>query len=393
MPDIFISYAEEDSDVASGISKALEAAGFSTWLYERDSVPGQSYLLQVTAEIDSSSAIILIISHCSIRSHQITAEVVRGHESAKPFVPLLIDITHAEFQTRQLEWRAAVGAAASIPVLGRAGAAVAEKVLLGLARLGVKPRPRNGEATPNPSGPVPKNPGDRSKTFPGRRIAAFIGVPACAFLAFGVVMWVRRPGTPIVDVQTFKPEPNHAESSRKELVVLLEQRERAFVEAVDAFDTALTQLVGPKVDGPEENRFAAALAEPARWDALGEREELRKLKETVLTTSHLRLEALRNGNLIAAHELSVRIGQIRSNYISERSKVIQSEYLKHRKDLVIANTSSIFAGGMLIRAVEGAQLRYQKLQAIETVLLGLSPDKEGRPPSGATMKPRLAEGD
>ncbi len=37
---IFISHVEEDSSIALRIASALEAKGYSTWYYERDSVPG-----------------------------------------------------------------------------------------------------------------------------------------------------------------------------------------------------------------------------------------------------------------------------------------------------------------------------------------------------------------
>jgi hypothetical protein len=42
MPDIFISHVEEDSAVALQIAHGLEAVGYTTWYYERDSVPGLS---------------------------------------------------------------------------------------------------------------------------------------------------------------------------------------------------------------------------------------------------------------------------------------------------------------------------------------------------------------
>ena len=116
MSDVFISYAEEDLAVATAIAESLEGEGYGVWHYERDTLPGVSYLLQIGQAIDACSAIILLISNDSLQSHQVTTEVIRGHEAAKPFVPVLINVTHTEFQRRQPEWREVVGARASIRV-------------------------------------------------------------------------------------------------------------------------------------------------------------------------------------------------------------------------------------------------------------------------------------
>ncbi len=39
MSDVFISHVNNDADTAIRIANELERAGFSTWYYERDSVP------------------------------------------------------------------------------------------------------------------------------------------------------------------------------------------------------------------------------------------------------------------------------------------------------------------------------------------------------------------
>src|SRR5262245_55942467 len=110
MADIFISYVEEDARLAIEITQILEGRGFTAWYYERDSIPGRSYLLQISEAIHACSVVILLISSHSIVSYQVTAEVIRTYESNKPFLPLLVDISHAEFMQRQPEWRAALGA-------------------------------------------------------------------------------------------------------------------------------------------------------------------------------------------------------------------------------------------------------------------------------------------
>jgi len=139
MSDLFISHAEEDAELALSIAVKVEASGFSTWYYERDAVPGVSYLLQVTEEIDRARAVVLLISTASLAAHQVTTEIVRAHEAAKPILPLLVDVTHGEFQIRQPEWRAAVGAATSISLAARSLDSVVQAIIAGLAHLNIQP--------------------------------------------------------------------------------------------------------------------------------------------------------------------------------------------------------------------------------------------------------------
>lgn len=95
--DVFISHVEEDADLAVGLASELELAGFTTWYYERDTLRGPSYLLQVADAIGDASVVLVVISTHALSSHQVTAEVVRAYEREKPFVPLLVDISHAEY--------------------------------------------------------------------------------------------------------------------------------------------------------------------------------------------------------------------------------------------------------------------------------------------------------
>ncbi len=116
MSDVFIAHVEEDSDVALDITLGLEEAGYATWCYEVDSIPGLSYLIQTGKAVEAARAVVVVISPHSVGSRQVTKEVVRAHESGKEFIPVLCGITHIEFQNRQPEWREAIGAATSISI-------------------------------------------------------------------------------------------------------------------------------------------------------------------------------------------------------------------------------------------------------------------------------------
>jgi hypothetical protein len=147
MRDIFISHVEENSDLAIDIAAGLEESGYSAWYYERDSLPGPSYLLQTSREIERSQAVVLIISPHSLGSHQVTKEVVRAHESDKPFIPVLKSITHVEFANRQPEWKEAVGSATSVTVPREGAAVIIPRILEGLKGMGIAPSGDGGALT------------------------------------------------------------------------------------------------------------------------------------------------------------------------------------------------------------------------------------------------------
>jgi hypothetical protein len=133
--DVFISHVEEDSAAALQISDALEAAGYSTWCYERDSLPGPSYLLQTADAIDRSKAVVIIVSPDSMGSNQMTKEVIRGNQGAKPFVPVLAGVTRAKFAARQPEWIEAMGETSLIEVPGGGIAQVLPRIVSGIEGL------------------------------------------------------------------------------------------------------------------------------------------------------------------------------------------------------------------------------------------------------------------
>jgi hypothetical protein len=139
--DVFISYAEEDGDVALEIALSLEQAGYTTWCYEVNNTPGVSYLLQTGQAVDGAQAFILLISPQSMNSRQITQEVIRAHESSKKFVPVLRGISHLEFQNRQPEWRAAIGAATSVSLQPQGVGAIIPRIIAGLKAAGIAPHP------------------------------------------------------------------------------------------------------------------------------------------------------------------------------------------------------------------------------------------------------------
>ncbi len=138
MRDVFISHADEDAPVALAIARALNAAGYTTWCYEDDSDPGPSYLRQIDEELESTQAVVLIISPFSLQSQTVVAEIVRAHEARKPFIPLRLGVGHEAVQ-RQGDFRMALGASVSIAIPDGSVDAIFPRIIRGLERTGVRP--------------------------------------------------------------------------------------------------------------------------------------------------------------------------------------------------------------------------------------------------------------
>jgi hypothetical protein len=208
--DVFLSHVEEDAGVALQLSDALRAAGFSTWCYELDSIPGPSYLLQTAQAIERSRAVVVLISAHSLGSNQVTAEVVRAHEAVKPFVPVLIGISHVEFGARQPEWREAIGSATAVSLPVEGVAAIVPRIVNGLRAMGIEPgEPRalaeraDGSVATAPYVPVTSWSPTPAKRRPSRRAALIAGVALALVLVAALLVTTlagggdtRTDGTP-----------------------------------------------------------------------------------------------------------------------------------------------------------------------------------------------------
>ena len=126
---VFVSYVEEDGDLAQELARGLEAAGYSTWYYQRDCPSGTSYLVEISKAIERCDAFLLLISpHSCDGPDEITGEAVRAYKSRKKKIPVLYQMTHDEFEARQRssdqirEWGQIMAASSGVAI-GAAGVA------------------------------------------------------------------------------------------------------------------------------------------------------------------------------------------------------------------------------------------------------------------------------
>jgi hypothetical protein len=138
---IFVSYVEEDGDVAHEIAKHLEAHGYSSWYYERDCPAGADYFEETFKAISDCEAMAIIISPRSLPSDQITREIVRAVESNKATLPLLLDLTHDEYSRRRPGWKQAMAAANATRLRANEIPGIIPALVAGLHAKGIKPHP------------------------------------------------------------------------------------------------------------------------------------------------------------------------------------------------------------------------------------------------------------
>ena len=90
-PEVFISYASQDSAVAESVCSALEHAGIRCWLAPRDVAPGAFYGDAIVHAIDATRAIVLILSKHSADSPHVLREVERASSKRHLVVSLRTD--------------------------------------------------------------------------------------------------------------------------------------------------------------------------------------------------------------------------------------------------------------------------------------------------------------
>ena len=89
--DVLISYAVEDTSVASAVRAALEASRIRCWFAPRDVVPGMDYAEAIVEAIVQSRVMILIFSSRSNHSPHVRREVELAVTAGVPILPLRME--------------------------------------------------------------------------------------------------------------------------------------------------------------------------------------------------------------------------------------------------------------------------------------------------------------
>jgi hypothetical protein len=139
MSQVFISHAAEDAATAQELAGALEQAGYTTWFYERDSLPRPPYVTQILQAIAQSTVVIVLISSAALGSWQVDRDIYQAFTTQKAMVPVLIGITHEELRNRHKEWVLMFGPTTWLSLSPESVSAVNPRLVQGLKSMGVEP--------------------------------------------------------------------------------------------------------------------------------------------------------------------------------------------------------------------------------------------------------------
>src|ERR1700751_5842738 len=102
MHEIFISYSRHDSDAANALADTLSKAGLSVWLDRNAIQEGDAFDTQIEEAIAQTSAVIVIWSKHSVKSHWVRAEAAYALGKHK-LLPISIDQSEPPLQFMQIQ--------------------------------------------------------------------------------------------------------------------------------------------------------------------------------------------------------------------------------------------------------------------------------------------------
>jgi hypothetical protein len=139
MSQVFISHVEEDAAIAQELVVGLEQAGYTTWFYERDSLPGPPYVTQILEAVEQSVVVIVLVSADALGSWPVDREIFQAFETGKHLIPLLLGITYEELRNRHRDWVLMLGAATPLSIPPDGVSAFIPRLVQGLKSMGVEP--------------------------------------------------------------------------------------------------------------------------------------------------------------------------------------------------------------------------------------------------------------
>jgi hypothetical protein len=100
-PDVFVSYAKDDSEIVSRIVDGLEREGVSLWV-DRLRIPGgMGWAQEIVQAIRRCKVLLLMCSDAALRSRAVAQEVQLAWKYRLAYVPVLL---HPTTYTEQLEF-------------------------------------------------------------------------------------------------------------------------------------------------------------------------------------------------------------------------------------------------------------------------------------------------
>ncbi len=86
--DVFISYSQPDKATADEVCRLLEVEGISCWIAPRNVPPGSTWASAIVEAIESSKVFLLLSSHHSNQSRQMSRELQLADQQRLPVIPV-----------------------------------------------------------------------------------------------------------------------------------------------------------------------------------------------------------------------------------------------------------------------------------------------------------------
>lgn len=90
-PQVFLSYAAEDQDVAVRIQQHLEVQGLTCWMAPLSIAPGSDFPVEIVKAIEDAKVLVLLLSRCSNASRYVQQEVRVAFDKGTRIVPIQIE--------------------------------------------------------------------------------------------------------------------------------------------------------------------------------------------------------------------------------------------------------------------------------------------------------------
>ncbi|GAB4515517.1 MAG: hypothetical protein OHK0046_19210 [Anaerolineae bacterium] len=104
MPHIFMSHSNKDNVFTRQLTEALENAGFDIWVDFQDIPPGERWVSAIQQNLESATAIIVVLTENAIGSEWVEREAVFAMDLHKPLfiakvdeVPLPLHLVNRQF--------------------------------------------------------------------------------------------------------------------------------------------------------------------------------------------------------------------------------------------------------------------------------------------------------
>src|SRR5687768_3290646 len=101
---IFLSYSRRDIQIATALTKDLEALGVNVWMDRHDISIGERWSAAIQKALEDSYAMVLVLSPDSMTSTNVEDEFTYFMDNRKPIVPVMVRPTKVHYQLHRLQW-------------------------------------------------------------------------------------------------------------------------------------------------------------------------------------------------------------------------------------------------------------------------------------------------